>query len=309
MNKNTGRFNLYNEAPLYQIFVSLLIILGVGFTLTIILLIAGLIISGIDLSVLDKPAVSLSISDIAFMKYLLIVQDISLLIIPSIIILKLMRPGSEAKLTEFRIPQLKEVILVVILAFCLFPITSFTGKINSAMHLPDWLSGVEQWMIRQEDKSDNLIESLIAAKTFPVLILNLFLIAVLPAAGEELIFRGVFQKIFYKLFRSGHLAIWFSAILFSTLHFQFFGFIPRLILGLVFGYLFFWSGTLWMPVVSHFVNNAFPVFLSYIQDKGHLNTQTDFPLWQQAITMMLSVAICMVILCYFRGKHISYKSL
>ena len=62
------------------------------------------------------------------------------------------------------------------------------------MHLPDWLSGVEQWMIRQEDKSDNLIESLIDAKTLPVMILNLFLIAVLPAVGEELIFRGVFPE-------------------------------------------------------------------------------------------------------------------
>ena len=305
MNKNTGRFKLYNEAPLYQIFISLLIIVGVGFTLTIILLIAGLLISGIDFSVLDKSAAALSIRDIAFMKYLLIVQDTSLLVIPSIIILKLMKPESEAKLPGFKIPQTKEVILVVILAFCLFPITSLTGQINSAMHLPDWLSGVEQWMVRQEDKSDNLIESLIAAKTFPVMILNLFLIAVLPAVGEELIFRGVFQKIFYNLFRSGHLAIWFSAFLFSTLHFQFFGFIPRLILGLVFGYLFFWSGSLWVPVISHFVNNAFPVILSYIQDYGHLNTQTDFPLWQQTIITLLSVAISLVILIYFRNKSIS----
>jgi membrane protease YdiL (CAAX protease family) len=305
MNKNTGHFRLYNEAPLYQIFVSLLIIVGVGFTLIIILLIAGLLISGTDLSVLDKSSAALSISDIAFMKYLLIVQDISLLVIPSIIILKLMKPESETKLPGFMIPQPKEVILVVILAFCLFPITSFTGQINSAMHLPDWLSGVEQWMIRQEDKSDNLIESLIEAKTFPVMILNLFLIAVLPAVGEELIFRGVFQKIFYNLFRSGHLAIWFSAFLFSTLHFQFFGFIPRLILGLVFGYLFFWSGNLWVPVISHFVNNAFPVLVSYIQDHGHLNTQTDFPLWQQAIITLLSIAVSLVILNYFRNKRIS----
>lgn len=305
MNKNSGRFKLYNEAPIYQIFVSLLIIVGVGLTLTIILLIAGKFLYGIDFSVLDKPAASLSTRDIAFMKYLLIVQDISLMVIPSIIILKLMKPESEEKLTGFRIPKVKEISLVVILAFCLFPITSFTGQINAAMHLPDWLSGVEQWMIRQEDKSDNLIESLIAAKELPVMVLNLFLIAVLPAVGEELIFRGVFQKIFYNLFRSGHLAIWFSAILFSALHFQFFGFIPRLILGLVFGYLFFWSGSLWMPVIAHFVNNAFPVLLSYIQDNGHLKTQNEVPLWQQASTMLLSVAITMVILLYFRNKNIS----
>jgi uncharacterized protein len=306
MYKNTGRFRLYNENPLYQIFVSLMIIVGIGFTLAIILGISGAFVFGIDFSVLDKPAAALNLNEVAFMKYLLIVQDVSLLVIPSIIILKLLKPESETRLTEFKIPQLKEVLLVVILAFCLFPITSFTGQINSAMHLPDWLSGVEQWMIRQEDKSDNLIESLIAAKTLPVMLLNLFLIAVLPAVGEELIFRGVFQKIFYSLFRSGHLAIWFSAILFSTLHFQFFGFIPRLILGLVFGYLFYWSGSLWMPVISHFVNNAFPVILSYIQDNGRINTQTDSPMWQQAIALLLSVTVSFVILLYIRNKQVKY---
>ena len=91
------------------------------------------------------------------------------------------------------------------------------------------------------------------------------MLAVLPAIGEELIFRGVFQKIFYDFFKSGHMAIWVTAFLFSALHFQFYGFIPRLILGLVFGYLFFWSGTLWLPVLSHFVNNAVPVIGVYIQ--------------------------------------------
>ena len=67
-----------------------------------------------------------------------------------------------------------------------------------------------------------------------MMMLNLLMIAVLPAIGEELIFRGVFQKIFYDFFKSGHPAVWITAIIFSTLHFQFFGLIPRFILGLGF---------------------------------------------------------------------------
>ena len=155
------------------------------------------------------------------------------------------------------------------------------------MHLPGWLSGVEQWMIDKEDQADNLIDTLVSSNTFGTMMINLFIIALIPAIGEELIFRGVFQKIFVKLFKSGHLAIWVTAFIFSAIHFQFFGFIPRFILGLVFGYLFFWSGTLWLPVISHFINNAFPVILTYMQGGHKISVPVDTSLWKQAIYLPL----------------------
>jgi membrane protease YdiL (CAAX protease family) len=173
------------------------------------------------------------------------------------------------------------------------------------MHFPGWLSGMENWMIDKEEKADNLIEMLVESNTFRVMMLNLITIALLPAIAEELIFRGVFQKIFSNIFKSGHVGIWFTAFLFSTIHFQFFGFIPRFILGLVFGYLFFWSGTLWLPVISHFVNNAFPVILAYIQGMEKINAPIETPLWKQALYLPLPIVIIMVILFYFRNKNIS----
>jgi membrane protease YdiL (CAAX protease family) len=280
-----------------------MIILGIGITFSVILVLAGMKIFSSNLTVLEKAATALNNNDFAFLRYLLIIQDISLLIIPSIIILWLMKPESAARLPGLRIPQLKEVGLVVILTFCIFPVTSFTGQINSAMHLPSWLSGVEHWMIEKEDKADNLIDMLIMSNTFWVMMLNLLTIALIPAISEELIFRGVFQKIFNNLFKSGHIAIWFTAFIFSTIHFQFFGFIPRFILGLVFGYLFFWSGTLWLPVISHFINNAFPVILTYIQSMEKLNTSPDTSLWKQVIALPLPMIIILVILFYFRNKN------
>jgi len=307
MNNTRRLFNLYKESPLYQLFVSLMTIIGVGMTLSVILVLAGKLIFSSDLSVLDKASDALSKKDLGFMRYILISQDISLLIIPSIIIMLLMRPESSGGLTELKMPQLKEMGLVVILTFCIFPVTSFTGQINSAMHFPGWLSGMEHWMIDKEDKADNLIEMLVESNTFRVMMLNLLTIALLPAIAEELIFRGVFQKIFSNIFKSGHVAIWFTAFLFSTIHFQFFGFIPRFILGLVFGYLFFWSGTLWLPVISHFVNNAFPVILAYFQGMEKLNAPIDTPLWKQALYLPLPIVISMVILFYFRNKNISRR--
>jgi hypothetical protein len=170
------------------------------------------------------------------------------------------------------------------------------------MHLPEWLSGIEQWMTEKEDKASDMIEMLIASDSFWMMMLNLLTIAVFPAIAEEMIFRGVLQKIFQKLFKSGHVAIWLTAFLFSTIHFQFFGFIPRFILGLAFGYIYFWSGILLFPVILHFINNAFPVILAYVQGMEKFSMNTVSPLWKQAVALPLPIAIGVVILIYFRNK-------
>ena len=302
MNDNSGKFRLDRESPLFQLFVSLLIIAGVGMVLTLIFVLAGVFIFNSDLTVLDKAVNTLRANDAGFMRYLLIMQDITLFIVPSIIIMNLLRPENSGRLTEAKVPGMTEIGLVIILAFCIFPITSFTGQINSAIRLPEGLKGLETWITEKEEKADNLIEMIITSRTFWSMMLNLATIAILPAIGEELIFRGVFQKILGRLFRSDHIAIWVTAIIFSAIHFQFYGFIPRLILGLVFGYLFLWSGTLWLPVIAHFVNNAFPVILAYIQGVETMSSPVDLPLWKQAAILPVPLIVSLIILFYFRNK-------
>ena len=114
-------------------------------------------------------------------------------------------PGS--KLTELKIPEIKEIGLVILLTICIFPVSSFTGQLNSAIHLPSWLSGVERWMIEKEQSTDNLIDSIVVSDTFLMMSLNLVIIALIPAISEEMIFRGVLQRIFTRLFKSGHFGI------------------------------------------------------------------------------------------------------
>jgi uncharacterized protein len=302
MNDNSGKFRLNRESPLFQLFVSLLIIAGVGMVLSLIFVVAGVFIFNSDLTVLDKAAATLRPNDEGFIRYLLIMQDITLFIIPSIIIMILLRPGNSGRLPEAKIPGIIEIALVLVLAFCIFPISSFTGQINSAIHLPDAMKGLETWITEKEEKADNLIEMMISSRTFWSMVLNLVTIALMPAIAEEMIFRGVFQKIFGRLFRSDHIAVWVTAIIFSAVHFQFYGFIPRLILGLVFGYLFLWSGTLWLPVIAHFVNNAFPVILAYVQGIQQINAAPDVSLLKQAVFLPVPVTISLIILYYFRNK-------
>ena len=108
-----------------------------------------------------------------------------------------------------------------------FPVTGFAGQLNSGMVLPDWLSGVGQWMRDKEDYADHLLDLIMTPETFAGMFLNIIIIAAIPAIGEELIFRGVFQKIFQNLFRSGHLSVWFTSFLFSAIHFQFLWISPK----------------------------------------------------------------------------------
>jgi membrane protease YdiL (CAAX protease family) len=138
--------------------------------------------------------------------------------------------------------------------------------------------------------------------TFWDMMLNVFVVAVMPSIGEELIFRGVIQKVFSNIFRSGHLAIWMTAFVFSAIHFQFYGFIPRFILGLIFGYLFFWSGKLWLPIITHFVNNAVPTIGAYITGLEKFNTTSDYPLLRQLIILPLPIVLSLLILLYFRNR-------
>jgi membrane protease YdiL (CAAX protease family) len=242
--------------------------------------------------------------NIVLLRYMIISQGIALFIVPAIIFFVLMNPAPGFNFMVFRTPGIIEVGLVVVLAFCIFPVTSFTGLLNSSFHLPDFFSGVEQWMHKKEDAAARITDLFMVSDTFGIMLFNVFMIAVIPALGEELIFRGVFQKIFHNLFKSDHLAIWITAILFSAIHFQFFGFVPRLILGLVFGYLYFWSGTLWLPVISHFVNNAVPVAGAYLMGWERLNGTTDIKVWEQIFVLPVPIIIAIAIMCYFRRKGI-----
>ena len=107
------------------------------------------------------------------------------------------------------------------------------------------------------------------------LFINLIMIGLIPAIGEELVFRGVVQKIFSQWSKNVHIGIWSAAFLFSAMHMQFYGFLPRMMLGGLLGYLYVWSGSLWLPIIGHFVNNAGAVLMSYFFQRGDLKLDPD----------------------------------
>ena len=191
---------------------------------------------------------------------------------------------------------------VVVLMLVALPAINLLGDINKQMTLPAFLESLEQWMKTSEESAKVLTEQFMQATTFGGLIINLLLMAVLPALGEELTFRGVLQRLFqgskvseFQGSRVPHLAIWCSAILFSAIHLQFYGFVPRMLMGALFGYALVWTGTIWVPILMHFTNNAAAVILYFISLRMGLDIEkvdaigTGDTLWLGVVSMVITI--------------------
>jgi uncharacterized protein len=208
---------------------------------------------------------------IRVLKYFQVVQSIGLFIIPPFIIARLYSDHISGYLFLNKNTTSPSVFLTAVLVIFSLPLVNFIAGWNAQMEFPEWLSGMEQWMKNAEENAMELTEAFLKTETTGGLVFSLFMIAFLPAVGEEFLFRGIIQRIFTGWTKNYHWGIWISAILFSALHIQFYGFVPRLLLGAVFGYLLVWSGSMWLPVTAHFINNGFAVVAMFLIDRNILN--------------------------------------
>jgi membrane protease YdiL (CAAX protease family) len=151
-------------------------------------------------------------------------------------------------------------VLAILVMLCAMPGINLLADLNSHIRLPESLGFIEQILKEQEEAAAALTERFLQADTIGVLLLNIGLMALLPALAEEVSFRGTMQQ----LFGNKHLAVWVTAFIFSAIHLQFYGFIPRMLMGVMFGYLFIWTGSLWIPITMHFVNNGCAVLVYYL---------------------------------------------
>lgn len=147
-------------------------------------------------------------------------------------------------------------LLVLASMFLIAAPINFIAMLNQQMELPTFMAPVEQWMRSQEDLALQLTQAMIGDGTPQLLAINLIVMALCPAITEEFFFRAALQRLIGKWNPNPHFVIWSAAILFSAFHLQFYGFIPRMLLGAYLGYLLLWTRSIWIPVFAHFINNA-----------------------------------------------------
>ncbi|MCD4744983.1 MAG: CPBP family intramembrane metalloprotease [Bacteroidales bacterium] len=240
---------------------------------------------------------------LSLLKYLQIINQLGIFIFPPIIFAFLVNKNIPEYLKLSQKPGVYSSVAVILLMFLAFPLINRMVEINESLKLPEFLAGIEKWMKESEEHANRLTEAFINDKTLAGFIINLLMIAFIPAIGEEFVFRGVLLRLLKEWMKNVHLAILFSAILFSALHLQFYGFFPRMMLGILFGYLFIWTGTLWVPVIAHFIINVTAVITVFMANRGIIDSKFEaFSSTDNKLILALSLIIVVLILFSIYSK-------
>lgn len=204
----------------------------------------------------------------AFLRISTVFQDLLMWIVPAVLTAMIVTRQPAKLLAIDSLPSGRQTLLAVLLLIVSSPLMSWIIKLNADVHLPDSMADIEQWLRAMEDNAEGLVQSMMGANTPGNLIVNILIIGIFAGFSEELFFRGTVQRVLATANMSPHVAIWTSAFIFSLLHFQFFGFVPRLLLGAMFGYLLLWSGSVWLPMLIHTINNSMFIILMAFTGSG-----------------------------------------
>ena len=244
---------------------------------------------------------------VSALKWVQLIQTVAVFLLPPLCMAYLWSTQPLQWLSLRNTPKLKtfkgvnSAVWVVALMLVALPAINLLGYLNQQMTLPAFLEPLEQWMKTAEENATLLTEQFLNVTTFGGLVINILLIALLPAVAEELTFRGVLQRLFTSRLVASpsnqipHVAIWCSAILFSAIHMQFYGFVPRMLMGALFGYMLVWTGSLWVPILMHFTNNAMAVILYFVALRAGWDMDkvdaigTNDTLWLGVVSMILTI--------------------
>ena len=259
-------------------------------------------------SITDLQDVVLQPDNPLSLSVLKIIQTITSLgsfVIPPFILAYLFSQNAGGYLYLKKGVSAQSALLIILLMLAAVPLINFLADLNSKMTLPSFLASLESWMKEKEAAAADITKKFLEIKSVPELIFNLGMIALIPALGEELLFRGIVQRIFSEWTKNSHAGIWISSALFSAMHMQFYGFLPRMLLGVFLGYTLVWSGSLWLPIVAHFFNNASAVIAIYLYNSGNISIDPDKIGTEESATGYLAVsAVIFFALLYLLHKKL-----
>jgi len=230
-----------------------------------LLLLVGLLAAGVLLTVFARiPALGMGGTAMIYLSSTL--QAILAFALPAYLVTAWTHPKPIHYLKIEKSRRMGQKMIFGLLAFLLsYFFVSFLTQWNKGIELPESMHAVERWMRSLEDAALETTDRLLSGESMGSLVLNLVIVAALAAVSEELFFRGALQQFMQEKFHNGHAAVWLSALVFSAVHFQFYGFFPRMALGALLGYLFLYTHNLWIPILVHFINNATVIILAYFR--------------------------------------------
>ncbi len=302
---------LFTDSHPFTKFLFLLFIIVVSFSILLIIgLITAIPLFGISLSSFQDAVNVNNPENIGLIKYMQFIQHIGIFIVPPLVAAFVFSENPKSYLKADTKSSFVLYILAGLIIVFAIPLINYTGAINAKLSLPESFSGLETKIKAMEEAAKKMTDIFLDVKTPGGLAVNIILIALLPAIGEEFLFRGVLLKLFKEWTRNEHAAVLISAFLFSAVHFQFYGFLPRFLLGVLFGYLFVMSKNIWIPVTMHFINNGLAVVLYYFMHDTDLYAEaekigTDS---SSVMSMFFSVTVLAVMIYTFYTISVKEKA-
>jgi len=264
--------------------------------------------AGIDLMTLSDPDKwdYANPSLLTFLRGMLVVQFFALYIIPVFLFARFCDPKPTQYLGLTSAKPLYIILGIAALIVAL-PFVDWTGTINQNL-IPETTT-IGKWMKASEESAAKQIGFMLKRNTVQDLFLNLVLVAVFAGIGEELLFRGVLQRLFIKLFKSPWSGILVTAFIFSAIHLQFYGFIPRFILGILLGLIYWYSGSLWPAIIAHFAYDAFAVVMIWFNPALADQESVTVSLGNKSIVAAISLALIIgIVILMKRRSTNSYQA-
>jgi membrane protease YdiL (CAAX protease family) len=260
--------------------------------------------TGIDLLTLSDPD-KWDYSNpalLTFLRGMLVIQFLALFIIPVFLFARFCdsKPMQYLGLTSAK-PLY--ILLGVVILIVALPFVDWTGTINHSL-IPETTT-IGKWMKMSEEAAAKQIGFMLKRNTVQDLFLNLVLVAVFAGVGEELFFRGVLQRLFIKLFKNAWLGILVTAFIFSAIHLQFYGFIPRFILGILLGLIYWYSGSLWPAIIAHFAYDAFAVVMIWFNPALAEEDSVAVSLGNKSLLAAVSLALIIIIVIIMKKRSIN----
>ena len=291
-----------------SLIILLLLTFACSLGIQFIVMLLGFFTGGVDISG-NQDSVRSMLDSRFFTSALLAASSFGTFYLPAVFLQK--RESYYEYFPTYHLDKYLFYVLAVVLLVVFAPLMEVIGDWNASMKLPSYLKGIEQWMREQEDTMAVLTKKMVMVDNVWFLLLNIVVMAVLPAIAEEYYFRGSLMHIIGRLVKNHHLAIWITAFIFSAIHVQFFGFFLRLILGAFFGYMLVWTKNVWVPILAHFVNNALVTILAYYYTKQgksfeDLQVMSDYPIFVYIGSLLLTIGV--IVLFVKNSKEEKYSN-
>jgi membrane protease YdiL (CAAX protease family) len=234
-------------------------------------------------------------------KGLLIVQFFGIFFLPSLAFAIIADPRPLAFAGLKKPDRYSYLFIAILIIFCSYFMVEWLGALNEQIVQSFLGKKAQDWIEKGENDVGGTLQNILIMKNTGDLLKSILLVGGLAAIGEELFFRGVLQRIFIQIFKKPWVGILVTAALFSAIHGQFLGFIPRMVLGIVLGYLYWYSGSLFTAMLGHFVFNSFQIVLLYL---NVLNSNKQNSVSDKFLPLVGLVAMVIVIgLLFYMRKH------